>query len=313
MKSSLPHSSPKKRWVNVPRLPCGQHAVACLELTETKEHCCASFVHHELNLSHYTAVSSPILQQSLFSFRKEKGHIFFNKSNMEKLASNWVLENCRFAARKPKGTLVVFEGADGSGKSCCRDMLVDWLKKHEFPVTQTKWNSSDLVKDAIDAGKDRRELSPLMFCLLHAADMVWRMENVVLPALERNHVVVADRYVYTSYVRDGLRGVDKKILDLVYDGFREPDILFHCSCPTEIAFARLLEDKGFTFYGSGMDLGLSSNRNESCMLYEKKMAKEYGDLLPKQKNYIKLDTNRPKKETLATIKDEMNNRFGIDD
>ena len=232
---------------------------------------------------------------------------------MDRVASNWVLENCRFAARKPKGILVAVEGCDGAGKSSITEMLVAWLEKHNFPVTQTKWNSSDIVKDAIDKGKDRRELSPLIFSLLHAADFVWRYENVILPALERNHVVVADRYVYTSYVRDGLRGVDPKILNLVYDGIREPDILFHCSCPTEIAFARLMEDKGFTFYGSGMDLGLSHNRNESCMLYEKKMCKEYDRILPECKNYVKLDTSKPKKETFQAVKDEMNSKFGIDD
>ena len=210
-----------------------------------------------------------------------------------------------------KGILIAIEGIDGSGKSTLADRLLDWFDDQDYPITHTKWNDSDFISDAIKNCKDERCLSPMLFCLLHAADFVWRYDNVIIPALERNHIVLCDRYFYTSYVRDGIRGTDTEILDKAYKDMREPDVLFHCTLPVELAYSRVLAEKGFTFYGSGMDMGLSKNREESCMKYEGLMDKEYKKLLPKQKNYVKLDTNRSEKEVFKAAKKELADRFGI--
>ncbi len=55
-----------------------------------------------------------------------------------------------------------------------------------------------------------------------------------------------------------MRGVDTTVHDKLYKGFREPDLVFHCVCPIEVAFSRLINDKGMSYYGSGMDLHLSN-------------------------------------------------------
>ena len=224
----------------------------------------------------------------------------------------FILENAKMAKKHRNGLLIVFEGIDGSGKSSSTKKLLEWLEKEDYPAINTKWNSSDLVSECIDKGKDNRELTPMLFSLLHAADFHWRYENVILPALKTSRIVIADRYFYTSFVRDSLRGVKKDMLENVYADIREPDIVFHLSCPVNVAFARLMDEKGLTFYGSGMDLEISENRAESCLEYEKMMNDRYNSILPKMaKNYVKIDTNRSEKEIFDDIKEEMKKRFEI--
>ena len=76
-------------------------------------------------------------------------------------------------SRKPeeRGQLVVFEGVDGSGKTVQCDLTVKWLKKHGFPVIETKWNSSPIISPSIKKAKKTRELSPVLYHLLHSADI----------------------------------------------------------------------------------------------------------------------------------------------
>src|SRR5438128_9201291 len=86
---------------------------------------------------------------------------------------------------KDRGLLIAFEGPDGSGKTTQRKLFKNWLKSEGQDVVTTKWNSSALVKPLVKARKLARSLSPEEFCLLHAADFRYRLENEVLPALWR--------------------------------------------------------------------------------------------------------------------------------
>src|SRR5690349_22291422 len=91
-----------------------------------------------------------------------------------------------------RGLLVAFEGPDGSGKTTQRKLFKSWLKSEGHDVVTTKWNSSQLVKPLVQARKMARSLSPEEFCLLHAADFRYRLENEVLPAMWEGKTVVAD-------------------------------------------------------------------------------------------------------------------------
>ena len=120
--------------------------------------------------------------------------------------------------KNKKGLLIVIEGIDGSGKTSQTDLLVDWLKEEGYDVVTTKWNSSKVMKDSIKKAKKDRLLSPILYSLLHAADMVLRYENEILPALNENKIVICDRYIYTSMARDKARGVNIEIMNEIYKG-----------------------------------------------------------------------------------------------
>ena len=104
------------------------------------------------------------------------------------------------------GKLFIVEGIDGSGKSTQLDLLHKWLVSEGYLVVFTEWNSSPLVRRTTQRGKRDRLLTPLTFSLIHAADLADRMERQVIPALKAGAIVLADRYIYTAFARDGARG-----------------------------------------------------------------------------------------------------------
>lgn len=122
--------------------------------------------------------------------------------------------------------------------------------------------------------------------------MVWRYENVIKPALNEGNVVLCDRYYYTSYVRDQLRGMKKEVLDKIYEGCSQPDLVLHFDVPPRLAVERLLSGKGIKHYSAGMDLNYSTNLEECASIYEGNMAKVYDVLLPKIENYHRINTER---------------------
>lgn len=217
--------------------------------------------------------------------------------------------------KKPKdkkGLLIVFEGIDGAGKSTQVENLKKWLKEEEdYDVVETKWNSSKIMKEAIKGTKEQRILSPVLYSLMHTADMVIRYENEVVPGLMENKIVVADRYIYTSMVRDKARGVDVQIMNEIYKDFREPDILFHCTLPIHLAFGRMIKAKGLSYYGTGMDLNLADNKEENYLKYEDILDKYYKQILPMVSTYHKLNMGRDITTIAEEIKDVVARETGI--
>ena len=201
-----------------------------------------------------------------------------------------------------EGYLIVFEGIDGAGKSTQRRKLKDWLEGKGWKVKVSKWGSSPEISKLLKVGKMQKWLTPMLFSLLHASDMVWRYQNEIEPFLKKGHVVICDRYHYTSYVRDMLRGVDKKVLDGIYGDFVEPDLVVHFKVSPRLAVERLLKDKGFKHYSSGMDIGYHKKMEECALIYEKKMEEQYNEILPKLKCYKNVDSERSIDEIFDEIK-----------
>lgn len=205
-----------------------------------------------------------------------------------------------------RGMLIVFEGIDGSGKSTQVERAADWLKKHDYPHVTTKWNSSPLTSKPIKQAKDRRELSPGLYSLLHAADMTHRYEQIVLPALRRNLTVVCDRYWYTGVVRDSIRG-KKDVSQEAYKGLRKPNLLFYCEVDPSVAVARLVKGKSLGHYSSGMDLSLAPSREESAVEYERRMVKLYKKVMPA---HVALNTSSKAGSIFDQVKDKL--KSGLD-
>lgn len=200
------------------------------------------------------------------------------------------------------GYLIVFEGIDGSGKTTQKKNLKNWLEEKKWKVVTSNWGTSPYISEVIKSGKAQKWLTPALYSLLHASDMIWRYENEIKPALDKGAVVLCDRYYYTSYVRDQLRGVNKNLLENIYENFVEPDLVVHFKVSPRLAVERLLKDKGFKYYSSGMDIGYHENMEECALLYETNMDKAYDDVLTKSKNYRKVNSERSIDEIFREIK-----------
>jgi dTMP kinase len=119
-------------------------------------------------------------------------------------------------SRAYPGALIVVEGTDGSGKSTQLYLLKRWLEIGGYRLHFTEWNSSPLVKSATRRGKQRRLLTPTTFSLLHAADFADRCERQIMPLLQGDYLVLADRYIYTAFARDAARGCPARWLRNLY-------------------------------------------------------------------------------------------------
>ena len=112
-----------------------------------------------------------------------------------------------FLQNRCPGRLIVVEGIDGSGKSTHISLLSQWLRRRGYAVTFSEWNSSPLVHETTRRGKKKEMFTPTSFSLIHATDFADRLEHYIIPLLKAGAVVCSDRYAYTAFARDVVRGV----------------------------------------------------------------------------------------------------------
>ncbi|MAE69954.1 MAG: thymidylate kinase [Gemmatimonadetes bacterium] len=175
-----------------------------------------------------------------------------------------------------KGRVIAVEGLDGSGKSTQIYLLKRWLEMTGHRVWFTEWNSSELVRGATKKAKKGNALTPTTFSLIHCTDFADRFERQMLPLLRAGYFVLCDRYVYTAYARDGVRGVPDDWLRNLYSFAPEPAITFYFRPPLKTALDRILVGRPrLKFHEAGMDLGLSTERTDSFKMYQGKIMEAY--------------------------------------
>ncbi len=205
--------------------------------------------------------------------------------------------------RPYSGALVVVEGIDGSGKSTQLHLLKRWLEVGGYRTYFTEWNSSPLVKSATRRGKRRRLLTPVTFSLIHAADFADRYERQILPLLRSGHLVLADRYVYTAFARDGARGCPVDWLRNLYQYAVVPDVTFYFRAPLEIAIRRILSGRPrLKYYEAGMDLGLSLDPIESFTKFQGITLARY-DQMVQTDNFVLMDGTLPVHQLQQKMRD----------
>jgi dTMP kinase len=178
------------------------------------------------------------------------------------------------------GKLIIVEGIDGSGKSTQVRLLEKWLRYIGIPVFFTEWNSSEQVKEIISKGKKKNLLTPTTFSLLHATDFAARYERNIFPLLRAGYVVLADRYIYTAFARDVVRGCSPEWVRHVYSLAIKPDIAFYFRVPVEISFDRIVKNRPkLKYYEAGMDLNLSNDPYESYRIFQGRIIDEYESMV----------------------------------
>jgi len=199
----------------------------------------------------------------------------------------------RYGEHRFPGKLFVVEGIDGSGKSTQLQLLYQWLQGEGYGTVFSEWNSSLLVRDVTKRGKKRHILTPSTFSLIHATDFADRMERNIIPLLKAGAVVLCDRYIYTAFARDVVRGMDPKWVRELYDFAVKPTVAFYYRVPLEVAVKRILTGRnGVKFYEAGMDLGLSENPEESFKVFQSRIIDEYEKMV-REFDIIAVDATLP--------------------
>src|SRR5579862_5806400 len=179
-----------------------------------------------------------------------------------------------------RGKLIVVEGIDGSGKSTQLSLLSQWLRAQRIGVAFSEWNSSPLVRETTRRGKKKEMFTPTSFSLIHATDFADRLERYILPLLKAGAVVCADRYAYTAFARDVVRGVDRSWVRNLYRFAIKPSLAFYFKVPLDVALGRILGGRdALKYYEAGMDLGLSRNIEESFRIFQGRILAEYESMI----------------------------------
>jgi dTMP kinase len=203
------------------------------------------------------------------------------------------------------GRLIAVEGVDGSGKSTQLHLLEQWLRHQNLKVFKTEWNSSETVKQITSRGKKKGLLTPTTFSLLHATDFADRYERNILPLLEAGYFVLADRYVYTAYARDIVRGCHPKWVRKIYSYAVRPDLTFYFRVPVDVAVSRILVGRPkLKYYEAGMDLNLSNDPYESYRIFQGRIVEQYESMLESE-GLVAIDANRVIEKQQLEVRDRV--------
>lgn len=217
-----------------------------------------------------------------------------------------------FAGLGYPGRLVAVEGLDGSGKSTQIYLLKRWLELQGLKVFFSEWNSSALVKSATSKGKKQNLLTPTTFSLIHATDFADRYERQLLPLVRAGYLVLCDRYIFTAFARDVVRGCRPEWVRAVYSFAALPDITFFFKTHLEVSLNRILDNRPtLKHHEAGMDLGLSSDPYESFRLFQGRIFEQYL-AMSTEFQFVMMDANLRIEEQQGLVRRHLTTRLDLD-
>jgi dTMP kinase len=129
-----------------------------------------------------------------------------NVSLMSDIKSAFRGELGAITGQTTTGVFISFEGGEGSGKSTQTKLLKEWLEKNDETVLLTREpGGTDLGNQLRNILLDNKTgvISPRAEALMYAADRAHHVFSVIRPALERNEIVITDRYFDSSIAYQG--------------------------------------------------------------------------------------------------------------
>lgn len=157
------------------------------------------------------------------------------------------LERAKRSAVRPEGVgfFISLEGLDGAGKSTQVAALAAWLRKQRLDVITVRPSGTllgELLHSFVLQHQRGPALEPWSEALLFFAERVQLLHEVIIPALGRGAIVIADRYTDSTVAyQGGGRGVDvDELLQLHRDACDDiwPDLTLYLRIPVETAIAR---------------------------------------------------------------------------
>lgn len=109
--------------------------------------------------------------------------------------------------------LITFEGIDGSGKSTLIKQVGEYLKSKNLNTIITYEPYDEDIRSLIKSGK----YLPKAELALFTADRVQHIENIILPALKNNMIVLCDRFIDSTIAYQfGGNGISPDIIKAMY-------------------------------------------------------------------------------------------------
>jgi dTMP kinase len=161
-----------------------------------------------------------------------------------------------FTTNRYPGKYYAFEGIDGSGKTTQVQKLAEYflLQNREVVITKEPSSADGVVGELIHKILNKEITVPSMTLqYLFAADRALHLDEIVIPALKADKIVISDRSFWSA-VAYGIADlqlpeneqermlVAHNVLAL-YGGYLVPDKTFVIDVPAYIAMQRVVERK----------------------------------------------------------------------
>lgn len=144
-----------------------------------------------------------------------------------------------------RGCLIVFEGIDGTGKSTQLELLANHLRGQGFDVVQTKEPTEGPYGRKIRSHYTRREkITQEEELALFIEDRRQHVNDLILPALEDNKIILCDRYYLSTIAYQGAAGGDMEEIARRNRFAPEPDLVLLFQNPPELSVKRITATRG---------------------------------------------------------------------
>lgn len=145
-----------------------------------------------------------------------------------------------------RGVLVSVEGIDGSGKSTLTRSLAERLSGTMSILLTKEPGDTPLGQHIRTLVQEKKvAICPKAEYLLFAADRAQHFDQVIIPALKKNILVISDRLADSSLAYQGFgRGLDCTTINLINTwamNERYPDVTLYIQVSADVAYDRILK------------------------------------------------------------------------
>lgn len=150
------------------------------------------------------------------------------------------------------GKLIAFEGLDRAGKSTTAQALCESLSDCRVPIIRCGEKFSPLAP-LLEAEK-LKDLSAFLKTFFFAADRAWTYEKRCIPALEKGHIVLWDRYVDSAIayraaeIDQGTTDIDLTFVQDINRVFRQPELTFFIDISVKASMSRSKQTETYSPY-----------------------------------------------------------------
>jgi len=120
------------------------------------------------------------------------------------------------------GKLIAIDGPNGAGKST----LIEKLKIRLSELGIPNWFTKEPTESEIGSftRKFAENNSGLSLAYLVGADRYYHLEKELIPQLQKGNYVFTDRYALSSFILQGMDGVDSSIICQINNNVIKPDL-----------------------------------------------------------------------------------------
>lgn len=207
-----------------------------------------------------------------------------------------------------RGKFITIEGGEGSGKSAVAKYLEKSLKNRGKNVLLTHepggTDMADKIRNII-LHENREKLADRAELFLFLASRAQHMEQKVIPALKRGRYVICDRFNGSTFAYQafGRKVVDLKFIKRMDKLARQgvgPDLVIYLDADPKVGLARRKGDKSKKL----------TRIDKEKLSFHRKVRSGFLELQKSEKNWIKIDSNKPLEHVFGQINEVIDRKIG---